>query len=75
MCLLRPNYSLRNLPNKKELILIETFSPDIRYESVCFLIAVAASKRFQVHQMDVSTAFLHGDIDAEIHMKQPPVFQ
>ena len=53
----------------------ETFSPVIRYDSVRVLLAVAASKKFKVHQMDVTTAFLHGDIDAEIYMKQPPGFQ
>ena len=52
----------------------ETFSPVIRYESVRILLAVAASKSFMVHQMDVSTAFLHGDIDKEVFMKQPPGF-
>ena len=53
----------------------ETFSPVIRYDSVRVLLAVAASKNFKVHQMDVTTAFLHGDIDAEIFMKQPPGFE
>ena len=53
----------------------ETFSPVIRYDSVRVLLAVAASKKFKVHQMDVTTAFLHGDIDAEIYMKQPPGFE
>ena len=52
----------------------ETFSPVIRYESVRILLAVAASKSYMVHQMDVSTAFLHGDIDKEVFMKQPPGF-
>ena len=52
----------------------ETFSPVIRYESVRILLAVAASKSFMVHQMNVSTAFLHGDIDKEVFMKQPPGF-
>ena len=53
----------------------ETFSPVIRYDSVRVLLAVAASRKFKVHQMDVTTAFLHGDIDAEIYMKQPPGFE
>ena len=53
----------------------ETFSPVIRYDSVRVLLAVAASRQFKVHQMDVTTAFLHGDIDAEIYMKQPPGFE
>ena len=52
----------------------ETFSPVIRYESVRILLAVAASKSLIVHQMDVPTAFLHGDIDKEVFMKQPSGF-
>ena len=52
----------------------ETSSPVIRYESVRILLAVAASESFMVHQMDVSTAFIHGDIDKEVFMKQPPGF-
>ena len=52
----------------------ETFSPVILYENVRILLAVAASNFFKVHQIDVSTAFLHGDIVKEVFMKQPPGF-
>ena len=50
----------------------ETFSPVIRYERVRILIAVAASKSFMVYELDISTAFRHGDMDKEIFMKHRP---
>ena len=51
----------------------ETFSPTVRWESLRLFLSIAASKgaTFFPHQMDVDTAFLYGDIDKEIFMKQP----
>jgi hypothetical protein len=49
----------------------ETFAPVVRYESLRLMLALAAKYNFVVHQMDVKTAFLHGDVDAEIYMHQP----
>ena len=49
----------------------ETFSPVIRYESIRILFALAAQFKLAVHQMDVTTAFLNGDLQEEIYMKVP----
>ena len=38
------------------------------------LIAIAAIHNLEMHQMDVKTAFLNGDLDEEIHMEQPEGF-
>ena len=49
----------------------ETFSPVVRYESIRVIISLAAKLDLEVSQFDVTTAFLHGDLDEEIFMKQP----
>ena len=38
--------------------------------SIRFLLSLAAAFDLEVEQMDVRTAFLHGDLDEEIYMKQ-----
>ncbi|EDK44043.1 conserved hypothetical protein [Lodderomyces elongisporus NRRL YB-4239] len=47
-----------------------TFAPVIRYESMRIMLAIAAQYKMQVHQMDVTTAFLNAELDEEIYMKQ-----
>ena len=50
----------------------ETFSPVARFSSIRTLLAYAVQHRMLVHQMDVITAFLNGDLKEEIYMQQPP---
>ena len=38
------------------------------------IIAVAALCNLEIHQMDVKTAFLNGDLDEKIYMEQPEDF-
>ena len=52
----------------------ETFSPVVRSESVRSVIALAAMNDLRLHQMDITTAFLHGDLEEEVYMKQPEGF-
>ena len=52
----------------------ETFSPVIRFESIRFLQAVGTQHKLQLHQMDVSTTFLHGELTEEVYMRQPEGF-
>ena len=52
----------------------ETFSPIVRFESIRTVVALGAQQRLQLHQMDVSTAFLHGELTEEVYMRQPEGF-
>ena len=50
------------------------FSPVARYSSIRRVLAIANELNYEIHQMDVKTAFLNGDLDTDIFMKQPDGF-
>jgi hypothetical protein len=52
----------------------EIFSPVAKLTSIRFLLSLAAANDFEIEQMDVTTAFLHGDLEEEIYMSQPDYF-
>eukprot|EP00253_Pinus_taeda_P017407 PITA_17407 len=49
----------------------ETFSPIAKMKSVRLVLSLAATFKWEIHQMDVKYAFLHGDLHEEIYMEQP----
>jgi hypothetical protein len=52
----------------------EVFAPVARIESVRLLFALAAQERWEVHHMDVKSAFLNGELQEEVYVAQPPGF-
>ena len=51
-----------------------SYSPVVSLTTVRTLIAIATKEKLHLHQMDVKAAYLHGKIDKDIYMKQPPGF-
>jgi hypothetical protein len=52
----------------------ETFAPVARYTSIWMNISPIASMGWRVHQMDVKTTFLNGEIKEEVYIEQPNGF-
>ena len=65
---------IRGYRQKEGLDYFDTYSPVSRINSIRMIIAIAALRNLEIHQMDVKTAFLNGDLDEEIYMEQPEGF-
>ena len=52
---------------KKDLNYFDTYSPVTRITSIRVLIALASIHNLLIHQMDIKTAFLNGDLERNIY--------
>ena len=48
----------------------DTYFPMTRINSIRMVLAIAALRNLEIHQMDVNIAFLNGELDEEIYMEQ-----
>jgi hypothetical protein len=50
----------------------ETYSPVAKMTTLRAIIAMATTKGWSLHEMDVKNVFFHGDLQEEMYMEQPP---
>lgn len=53
----------------------EVFSPVVKHSSIRIMLALVAQLNLELAQLDVKTAFLHGDLKEEIYLTQPDGFK
>lgn len=59
---------------EKDFDYFDTYAPVTRISAIRLLIAMVAINNLIIYQMDVKTAFLNGQLEEEIYMKQPKGF-
>jgi hypothetical protein len=52
----------------------DVFSPVVKHSSIRALLGIVVMHDLELEQLDVKTAFLHGDLEEEIYMDQPEGF-
>ncbi|MCI78389.1 gag-pol polyprotein, partial [Trifolium medium] len=50
----------------------EPFAPVARITSVRTLLAIVATHKWRLTQMDLKNVFLNGDLEEEVYMRPPP---
>lgn len=53
---------------------LETFGPVVRHTTVRLILSLAAIYKWELKQLDIKNAFLHGELHEEVYMKQPQGF-
>lgn len=64
----------KSYTQRQGLDFLETFSLVTKTTSVRVLIALASTKGWPLHQLDINNAFLHGNLDEEVYMSLSPGF-
>lgn len=64
----------RGYVQKKGIDYEEVFAPVTRLETVRLLLALAAKNGWEVHHLDVKSAFLNGELLEEVYVSQPVGF-
>ncbi|CAA0835156.1 cysteine-rich RLK (RECEPTOR-like protein kinase) 8, partial [Striga hermonthica] len=65
---------VKGFKQKEGYDFFDTYSPVTRIASIRVLLSIAALHNLEIHQMDVKTEFLNGELEEEIYMEQPECF-
>jgi len=60
----------KGFAQKPGIAYMDTYAPVAHMESTLVLLHIGATLDWEIHQMDVKTAFLHGNLKEEVFMEQ-----
>ncbi|KAE8728571.1 hypothetical protein F3Y22_tig00004205pilonHSYRG00041 [Hibiscus syriacus] len=60
--------------SKKKVLTTMKFPPVVKLSTIRLVLKIVAAENLHLEQLDVKTAFLHGDLEEEIYMRQPEGF-
>ena len=70
----KARFVIKGYKQTEGLDYFDTYSPVTRINFIRMVLAIATLRNLEVHQMDVKTGFLNGDLDEEIYMEKPKWF-
>ena len=65
---------VKGYKQKEGVDYFDTYSPVTRITSIRMLMDIAVLHNLEIHQMDVKSTFLNGELNDEIYMEQPEGF-
>jgi hypothetical protein len=70
----KARFVARGFSQKEGIDYDEIFAPVARYSSIRIIISLATVFGWKLHQMDINTAFLNGEVEQEVYIEQPEGF-
>ncbi|CAI7795311.1 unnamed protein product [Closterium sp. NIES-54] len=70
----KARYVARGFSQRQGVDFFQTFSPTPKMTTLRVLLHVAAQRDYELHSLDLSTAFLQGSLHEEIWLRRPPGF-
>ena len=65
---------VKGFQQKKGIDYSEIFSPIVKMSTIRLVLGMVVAENLHLEQLDVKTAFLHGDLEEDLYMIQPEWF-
>ena len=68
----KARFVVKGFTQKEGIDYMKTFAPVMSKSSLRSILSIAAVEDWDIDQMDVKTAFLHGDLDTDLYLRSEP---